>query len=153
VARRFNHRRVKIHRTYTIAELAARIGAHRQTVVRWIAVGLPTTDEKRPFLIRGDDFHAFMRARQPIKQRCQPGEFYCLGCRAPKRPAGDVADYIPRTATRGSLSGICPTCDRMIYRAVNHARIEEVRGELAIAYPMGEATPKRYFCRPLICCC
>jgi hypothetical protein len=50
MARRFNYRRVKIHRTYTIAELAARIGAHKQTVGRWIAAGLPTTDSTRPFL-------------------------------------------------------------------------------------------------------
>ena len=54
-------------------------------------------DAKRPLLVHGADFRAFMKAREPIKQRCQPGEFYCLGCRAPKRPALDMADYRPRT--------------------------------------------------------
>src|SRR5277367_1126862 len=81
MARRFKYRRVKIHRNYEIAELAALIGAHRQTICRWIAAGLSTTESRRPHLIRGIDFRAFMRAREPIKQHCQPGEFYCLGCR------------------------------------------------------------------------
>ena len=138
MARRFDYRRVKIHRTYTIAELAARICAHKQTVGRWIAAGLPTTDSTRPFLIRGDEFRAFMRAREPVKQHCQPGEAYCVGCRAPRRPAGNMADYIPRTATRGSLSGICPTCGKMIYRAASLAKIEQIGGGLDIAYPKAE---------------
>ena len=56
----------------------------------------------------------------------------------PKRPAGEIADYISRTATRGSLCGICPTCDRMIYRAVSLTKIDEIRGGLAIAYPKAE---------------
>jgi hypothetical protein len=135
MARRFNYRRVKIHRNYTIGVLADAVGKHKHTVGRWIAAGLPTTDTKRPLLIHGADFHAFMKAREPIKQRCKPGEFYCLGCRAPKRPAGDMADYHPRTASRGLLSGICPTCCRMIYRAASLGKIEQIRGGLDIAYP------------------
>jgi hypothetical protein len=135
MARRFNYRRVKIHRTYTIAELAALIGAHKHTIGRWIAAGLPTTDSMRPLLIRGDEFRAFLRAREPVKQHCRPGEFYCLGCRAPKQPAGKMADYIPRTATRGSLTGICPSCGKMIYRAVSLAQVEQTGGGLDIAYP------------------
>jgi putative transposase len=115
MARRFDYRRVKLHHSYTISELSALIGAHKHTISRWIAVGLKTTDAKRPLLVHGADFRAFMRARAPSKHRCQPGEFYCFGCRAPKRPALDMADYHPRTALRGLLSGICPVCGRMIY--------------------------------------
>ena len=69
-----------------------------------------------------------MKAREPIKQRCQPGEFYCLGCRASKRPALDMADYHPRTPLRGLLSGICPGCGRMIYRATTLAKLEPNQG-------------------------
>src|SRR5438105_11717296 len=119
MARRHSSRRVKIHRNYTIAEAAALLGAHKHTVSRWIAAGLPTTDTMRPRLIHGEDLRAFLRARQPAKQPCRTGEFYCLRCRAPKRPALDMADYIPRTATRGMLRGLCPTCERFIYRAAS----------------------------------
>lgn len=132
---RFDVRRVKIHRAYTIAELAALVDAHKRTIGRWIVAGLPTTDARRPLLIHGSDLHAFMKTRGPIKQRCRPAEFYCLACRAPKRPAGDMADYIPHTATRGSLGGICPTCGRMIYRATTLAKLEEIKGELDVTFP------------------
>jgi hypothetical protein len=138
MARRFNYRRVKLHRSYTVAELSALIGAHKHTIGRWIAAGLKTTDSRRPFLIHGADFRAFMKSREPIKQRCQPGEFYCLGCRAPRRPALDMADFHPRTALRGSLSGICPACGRMIYRATTLAKLDQIRGGLDIAFPIAE---------------
>jgi hypothetical protein len=138
MARRFDCRRVKLHHSYTISELSALIGAHKHTISRWIAAGLKTTDARRPLLVHGADFRAFMKAREPIKQRCQPGEFYCLRCRAPRRPALDMADYCPRTALRGSLSGICPDCGRMIYRATTLAKLVETKGALDIAFPQAE---------------
>jgi Helix-turn-helix domain len=137
MARRFNCRRVKIHRNYEIAELAALLGVHKHTVSRWIAVGLPTTD-KRPLLVHGADLRAFLEAREPKKQKCRPGEFYCLSCRAPKRPAFDMADYTPSAPSRGLLSGFCPACERPIYRAVNLATIEQKLGGLKVALPIAE---------------
>jgi hypothetical protein len=138
MARRFDCRRVKLHHSYTISELSALIGAHKHTIGRWIAAGLTTTDAVRPLLIRGVDLRAFLQVREPIKQKCQPGEFYCLSCRAPKRPALDMAEYLPRTASRGLLCGICPTCDRMIYRAAKRDSIEQTRGGLDISFPLAE---------------
>lgn len=136
--RRFNLRRVKIHRSYPVAELAALIGAHKQTVGRWIAAGLPWTGGKRSILIHGADVHAFVEARKPTKQKCRPGEFFCLACRAPRRPALDIAEYRPRTAMRGSLCGFCPACDRLIYRAVALAKIDQIGGGLNISFPKAE---------------
>jgi hypothetical protein len=49
-----------------------------------------------------------------------------------------MAHYVPRTATRGALSGICPTCDKMIYRAVSLAKIGQIAGSLDITYPSAE---------------
>jgi excisionase family DNA binding protein len=134
MARRHNGRRVKIHRSYTITEAAAVLGAHKHTVSRWIAAGLPTTDDRRPFLIHGEDIRAFLKAREPVKQSCRPGEFYCLCCKAPRRPAGDMADYISKTATRGLLRGICPICDRLIHRAASLALIEQEADGLSVTF-------------------
>jgi excisionase family DNA binding protein len=138
MARRHSSRRVKIHRNYTIAEAAALLGAHKHTVSRWIAAGLPTTDARRPLLIQGEDLRAFMRAREPEKHPCRPGEFYCLRCRAPKRPAYDMADYIPKTKSRGLLRGICPTCETLIHRAASLGTIAQKCGGLEVAFPRAE---------------
>lgn len=138
MARRFDCRRVKLHHSYTISELSTLVGAHKHTIGRWIAAGLKTTDARRPLLVHGADFRAFMKAREPIKQHCQPGEFYCLGCRAPKRPALDMADFRPRTALRGLLSGICPACGRMIYRAATLTKLDQIKGGLDVAFPTAE---------------
>jgi hypothetical protein len=138
MARRFDYRRVKIHHRYTISDLSALTGAHKHTIGRWIAAGLETTDGRRPLLIHGADFRAFMKAREPVKRHCKPDEFYCLSCRAPKRPALDMADYHPRTPLRGLLSGICPDCGHMIYRATTSARLDQIKSRLVIAFPSGE---------------
>jgi hypothetical protein len=134
MAKRLNGRRVKIHRNYTIAEAAAVLGVHKHPVSRWIAAVLPTTDDKRPFLIHGNDIRAFLKAREPGEQTCRPGEFYCLRCRAPRRPAADMADYIPKTSARGMLIGICPSCETLIHRAANLATIEQKAGGLTITF-------------------
>src|SRR5271170_4234582 len=109
--RRPNHRLVKIHRSYTVEEVAVLFGTHKNTVRAWVKAGLPTCDSKRPMLILGRELAAYLQARRMKNRRpCQPGEIYCVRCRAPKRPAGDMADYQVITANLGNLIGICPAC-------------------------------------------
>jgi hypothetical protein len=36
--------------------------------------------------------------------------------------------------TTGNLCGICPDCNRLIYRRVNLAKIDAIRGELEITF-------------------
>jgi hypothetical protein len=84
-------------------------------------------------LILGRDLAAFLQARRlKNKRTCQPGEIYCVRCRAPKNPAGDMAEYQPITTTLGNLVGICPDCEAMMYRRVNSAKLDQVRGKLDI---------------------
>lgn len=131
-----NPRLAKIHRNYTVEEVAGVFGMHRNTVRTWVRQGLPTIDNERPMLIHGSDLVAFLRARRlTSKTPCMPGEIYCVRCRAPRSPAGDMADYEPLTATMGNLIGICPACEILIYRRVSLARIREVRGGLDIRFP------------------
>jgi hypothetical protein len=131
-----NYRLAKIHRNYTVEEIAKLFRVHRNTVREWIKRSLPTSDRKRPMLILGRDLAAFLQARRlKNKRKCQPGEIYCVRCRAPKHPAGDMAEYQPVTTTLGSMVGICPSCDSMIYRRVNLAKLEQVRGKLDITMP------------------
>jgi hypothetical protein len=134
MARRHSSRRVRIHRNYTLAGAATLLGVHKHTVSRWIAAGLPTTDDERPLLVNGEDLRAFLKARESQKQPCRANEFYCLRCRVPRRPACDMADYTPETATRGLLRGICPICNGLIYRAASLRTIKQTAGGLDVAF-------------------
>ena len=58
-----------------------------------------------------------------------------LCCRARKRPALDMVEYLPRTSSRGLLRGICPTCERLMYCAASLASIEQMRSGLDITFP------------------
>ncbi|MDI9847318.1 helix-turn-helix domain-containing protein [Rhodoblastus sp. 17X3] len=132
MARRHNVRRVKIHRSYSVSEAAKLLGVSKHTLSRWIDAGLPLIEPKRPFLILGSELRAFVKARQPRKQPCRPGEIYCVRCRAPKRPAFDEADYIPKTPTTGQLAGLCPTCGSLIYRLTKTATLAVASGDLKV---------------------
>ena len=77
-----NHRRVKVHRSYTVEEIAGLFGIHKNTVRAWVKAGLPTCDNKRPVLILGRDLIAFLQARRAKNK--QP-------CRLEKSTASDVA--------------------------------------------------------------
>ena len=70
--------------------------------------------------------------RRKAKQACGPGRIYCIACRAPKMPADNIVDCIPASATAGNLCGICPDCERLIYRRVNLGKIGAIRGDLEI---------------------
>jgi hypothetical protein len=133
--RRPNYRLVKIHYSYKVEEVARLFGTHKNTVRAWVKDGLPTCDGKRPMLILGRDLRGYLQERQTKNKRpCQPGEIYCVRCRAPKCPAGDMAEYRPITASLGNMIGICPDCEGMIYRRANLAKLTQIRGKLDITF-------------------
>jgi hypothetical protein len=131
-----NHRRIKIHRSYVVEEIASLLGIHKNTVRRWVKIGLSTCDDKRPMLIRGHDLASFLQARRARNKRhCRPGEMYCVRCRAPKLPAGDMAEYQWLTEKCGNLVAICPDCHSIMNRRVSAAKLALVRGRLEITFP------------------
>lgn len=134
-ARRPNPRLVKIHRNYTVEEAAKLFGIHKNTVRSWINAGLPQCDSCRPILILGRELAAFIQAKRARnKQTCLPGEMYCLRCRLPRKPAGEMADFQPLNDKTGNLVGICPICNVIINRRVSIAKIALVQGDLDIRF-------------------
>ena len=141
--------RIKKHRVYTVWEAADALDVHRKTVARWITDGgLQADQSKRPWLIEGHQLKTFLIGRRLSgKTTLRTGECYCLPCRQAQIPAGRMADFQMKTATSGTLSGICPACDRMIFRAVRRSDLESIRAVLdvtvqkAAARIVGARTP------------
>ena len=136
--RRRNPRLAKIHRNYTVEEIASLYGVYKNTVRQWVKKGLPVLDKKRPMLFHGMDLRRFLEEqRSKNKKSCKPGEIYCVKCREPRFPVGMEADYQRLTETQGNLIGLCPSCEILIYRRVSLAKLARSRGELILTMPEG----------------
>src|SRR4051812_24104132 len=97
-----NPRRVKVHRNYSVEEIARLFRVHKNTVRNWAKQGLAAINDQRPILILGRELSRFLsERRQRTKQTCGPGRIYCIACRAPKMPAGNMAECTPT----GPLAG------------------------------------------------
>jgi len=135
-----NPRLAKIHRNYSVEEVSRLFTVHKNTVRTWLGQGLRPIDDQRPTLVRGEELSRFLTERRArTKQTCRPGRIYCLACRAPKVPAGKMADCIVAGSSMGTLQGICPDCDRIIYRRVNPHKLSGVRGDLEITITQAQA--------------
>jgi hypothetical protein len=128
-----NPRRAKIHRSYSVAQVAALFGVHRNTVLNWIKQGLETNDRSRNPLLLGRHLFKFLSAkRNKNKRPCRLGEIYCVRCRVPQAPALGMADYEPTAVTSGRLIGMCPDCEGIICQIVSLPKLEQLRGVLDI---------------------
>jgi hypothetical protein len=116
-----------------VEEVSRLFAVHKNTVRNWLRQGLAPIDGQRPTVFRGVELRRFLIDRRAsARQTCGPGRIYCLPCRAPKVPAGNMAECIAVGEATGTLQGICPDCDRMIYRRVNPQKLDMVRGELDV---------------------
>lgn len=131
-----NPRLVKIHRSYEVGEAAALLGVHKNTVREWIKGGLPVVDDRRPVLILGSELRSFLQERRSRNKRsCKPGEFYCLKCRAPRWPAGNMADFQPDTEKVGSLVALCCECETVMYRRISTAKLSMFTRQIEVTLP------------------
>lgn len=136
-----NPRLVKINRSYTVDEIAKLFGIHKNTVREWIKSGLPVVDNCRPVLILGSELRKFLELkRTKNKQTCQPCELYCLRCRKPQKPAGNMADFTPITDKVGNLIAICPVCDAIINKRINMTTLALISTQMDITFTQA---PKR----------
>ena len=136
MAKRPNPNLVKIHRNYTVDEVANLFSVHENTVRSWVKGGLATNDDKRPMLILGSDLKHFLQAKRKSKKRkCLPFEIYCVRCRLPQLPAENMVDYEPINCSMGRLIGLCPSCGGVINKYFNVAQLEQIQGKLDITLP------------------
>jgi hypothetical protein len=118
---RIDPRRIKIHRSYTVEELARLLGCHKQSVRNWLKQGLAAlSDEKRPLLIQGGVARAFLEARRrDAKRPCKLDELYCLRCRRFRTAAEETLTVDAPAGATGMLSGLCSSCGTRMFKRVS----------------------------------
>lgn len=134
MARRYNYRAVRIHRSYEVSDVADLLGVTEQTVRAWIKAGLPVLNSKRPVLILGFKLRKFLQTRYAkTKNPLAVGEFYCMHCRQPKKPLGMMADYLPVNPRCGRLMALCESCEGRCCRSIRKVDLPEFGRVLEIA--------------------
>jgi hypothetical protein len=124
---------VKIHRSYTIAELATCCGVHRNTVRHWMKNGLEPLDHSRPLLFHGATVRAFVGGQRASRKRsCPPGTLYCLRCREPRKPALGMVDLLPITEHSGNLRALCEVCETILHRRARRADLPRIMPDCTI---------------------
>jgi hypothetical protein len=122
-------RRIKIHRSYTIEELARTLLCHKNSVRKWLREGLSALDDgKRPILIHGAVARVYLEERRrTAKRKCRVDELFCLRCRIP-RPA-TIDSLVLRSTPHGSamLSGTCAECGTQMFKRVSQLDAGELR--------------------------
>ncbi len=120
-------------------EVAKLFRVEKNTVRNWIKSGLETVDDRRQTLVLGRKLSAFLHARRErARQRCKPGQFYCLRCRAPRDPVSSRADYVPITPASGNLKGTCLECGSRMYRRVSLHKLAASVGHLEVQLALAE---------------
>lgn len=121
-ARRAYPQQVKLHRSYSVPELAKRLGVHKNTVRLWQRDGLKPIDTTLPALFQGATVRTFLAKRNASrKMPCEPGTLFCFRCRTPRQPALGMVDYSALTATSGNLRALCEVCGGVMHQRIRRA--------------------------------
>jgi hypothetical protein len=134
-----NPNRVKLHRSYSVSELAACLGVSSNTVRHWQRNGLAPIDKVRPVLFQGAVVRAFLSLRNAARKRpCPPGTLYCFRCRAPRKPALDMVDFVPINDLSGNIRALCDTCGTMMHRRARKAALPTIMPDCDIQFVEGQ---------------
>ena len=126
-ARRVNPSAVKLHRSYSVPELAACFGVHKNTVRHWQRDGLTPIDGGRPVLFQGMTIREFLSKRNASRKcPCPPGTLYCFKCRAARPAALGMVDYVSINAVSGNVRAICATCETVMHRRARMADLAAI---------------------------
>ncbi len=137
--RRPNPYRVKLHYSYSVPELAACCGVHRNTVRLWQRQGLKSIDDRRPLLFHGGTVRQFLIERSGRrKSPCEPGTLYCLRCRQPRQPALGMVDYVEIKPGSGNARALCEVCEASMHRRVREADLPKIMPGCDIHFTQAE---------------
>jgi len=136
---RIDPRRAKLHRSYTVEEVARLFGVHRNTARAWMKAGLAAIDDAKPALVQGVTLRAFLEARRKAARRpCPPGTLYCFKCRDGRAPALGMVDFVTRETGAGDLRAFCEVCGTVMHRRAKEAALGAILPGMAVRIMGGE---------------
>ena len=151
-ARRVDPRRIKLNRSYEVAELAACCGVHKNTVRHWQRAGLKPLDDQRPIMFHGTAIRAFLSSRKASRKRpCPAGTLYCFRCRAPRPPAPGLVEFVAINALSGNIRATCATCGTTMHRRARKLALAAILPRRAIQFAEGQPRLKGRSSPPLNC--
>lgn len=122
--KKFNTRRIKSKKSYSIEETGILLNIHTNTVGAWFKEGLPKIDSQLPYLIFGQDLIDFLNARNAGKKRpCDPDEFFCCKCQEPQKSKNNSI-CIKIDTCRTNIVGICQACGTKINKAISPQKVD-----------------------------
>lgn len=128
---------VKIHRNYTVEEIAELFGISNATVRGWVKKGLPICEGAFPWLILGGELKAFLKQQRVKKaKRCADNEMYCLRCRAPRQWVSEVIEVEWVTPSIVNLKGFCVACGGLMNRRMNATNARANSALSGVAWPL-----------------
>lgn len=115
MSRSYKHARPKKHRVYEIEDVLELFDISRNTLSNWVTNGLRPSAGKWRQIFQGAELIRYHNARrQSVSVTLRPGQFYCLGCKAPT----PVLDQTTKSNLEGlavALAGAqCPTCGKTV---------------------------------------
>lgn len=126
-------RGIRIHRSYSVDEVSRILQVAQGTIRRWIkGEKLPALTERKPMLILGSELALFLSKSRASRQPCKPHECYCVKCRKPQHPAGDMAEYVPLAPITGNLRALCPVCGLWMHKRIRRDALIGLEGLLSV---------------------
>lgn len=133
--------RIKSLHLYTIFEASEVTGVSPRTIRNWATKGLRLMQDDGPALVRGDDLIVFIKGqRNQRRQSLSLDRFFCLRCRAPRAPAGGLAECVEHNS-RVTLIAICEACETILRKPLARADLSKLRGLLDIEEAGGGSDP------------
>jgi hypothetical protein len=113
--KKLNPRLVEKISCYTVDDLAELFKMHRQSVFRWLDNGLKTIDDRRPYMMFGQDIIDWINLNRPTKpKQSDPTKVYCVKCRNHVVFDLEKSWTIKGRTANNFIQSRCPVCNSTV---------------------------------------
>lgn len=123
--RNHNLKHISKNRSYTVKEVAEKIGVQKKTVYAWIKRGLPKIEGSSPERLHGSDIKQFHKRRRKSQEKpCKDNEMLCCSCQKPQKVCNNEIQIEYKTEKRINFKGKCNVCGCNMNRTISPKKIE-----------------------------